>query len=80
VVRLVVGQGVRLALLGVVIGLGIALMGSRWVEPLLFQQSARDPWVHGTVAAVMLLVALGASMVPALRAMRLDPNSVLREE
>jgi predicted permease len=80
VVRLVVGQGVRFALAGVAIGLGLALLAARWIQPLLFQQSARDPATYGVVAAILLAVALLASAVPAVRATRADPNSALRSD
>ena len=80
VVRLVVGQGMRFALLGVVIGLGLALAGAHWIQPLLFQQSARDPVTYGLVAVLLLAVALVASLVPARRATRADPNAALRGE
>jgi predicted permease len=80
VVRLVVGQGVRLALAGVVIGLVIAWAASRWVQPLLFQQSATDPSAYALVGLTMITVALVASLVPALRAARADPNTALRAE
>jgi ABC-type antimicrobial peptide transport system permease subunit len=80
VMRLVVGHGVRLSLAGVAAGSAIAFAAARWIEPLLFQQSARDPAVLGTVGAVLIAVALVASAVPALRAMRADPNTVLRSE
>ena len=78
--RLVIGQGVRLALAGLAIGGAISLAASRWIQPLLFQQSARDPAVFAIVAVMLLFVALVASAVPAVRAMRADPNAVLRSE
>jgi ABC-type lipoprotein release transport system permease subunit len=80
VVRLVVGQGVRVAVIGIAVGLAIALSVARWVEPLLFEQSARDPLVFTVVGVILLLVALVASGVPALRASRADPNTVLRTD
>jgi predicted permease len=80
VVRLVVGQGVRFALIGVTLGLALALIGARWIQPLLFRQSARDPGTYATVAALLLAVALLASALPALRATRADPNAALRGE
>jgi predicted permease len=80
VVRLVVQQGVRFAGLGVVIGLAIALGAAPWIEPLLFRQPARDPVTYSVVAAVLLLVALIASAVPALRATKADPNAALRSD
>ena len=80
VVRLVLGRGVAFALAGVAIGLGIALVGARWVQPLLFAQSARDPAVYGSVGAVLVAVAALASVMPARRAAGADPNAALRAE
>ena len=80
VVRMVVGQGVRFAVLGVGIGLVIALAAARWIEPLLFQQPARDPFTYSVVAGLLLLVALIASAVPALKATRADPNEAMRAD
>jgi ABC-type antimicrobial peptide transport system permease subunit len=79
-IRLVVGQAVRFGLMGVGIGIGAALLVARWVQPLLFQQPAKDPAVYAAVALLLLLVAVAASLAPALRASRADPNSVLRSE
>jgi putative ABC transport system permease protein len=80
VMRLVVGHGVRVALAGVAAGGAIALASARWIQPLLFQQSAQDPAVLITVGVVLVAVALVASAIPALRAVRADPNTVLRSE
>lgn len=80
VLRLVVGQGVRLVFAGSAIGLALALVASRWLQPLLFEQSARDPSVYGGVAVLMLVVALVACAVPASRAASADPNAALRAE
>ena len=78
--RLVVGQGLRLAIAGLAIGGAISLAASHWIQPLLFQQNARDPVVFAVVAAMLMVVALIASSVPAMRAARVDPNAVLRSE
>lgn len=78
--RLVVSEGVRFAALGVAIGAVMALAAGRWVGPLLFEQSPRDPVVFGGVALLLLAVAAAASAIPAHRATRLDPNTVLRAE
>jgi putative ABC transport system permease protein len=78
--RLVAGEGVRFTAIGVAIGLGIAAAGARWVQPLLFEQEARDPVVYGAVGAIMLAVALLASALPASRASRSDPAVALRAE
>jgi predicted permease len=80
IVRLVVGEGARVAALGLTIGLAIALAAGRWVEPLLFRVSPRSPGVLAGVAAVLLAVALVASLIPARRAARADPNAALRAE
>jgi hypothetical protein len=80
VVRMVVGQGVAFAVAGVAIGSIIALWVGRWVEPLLFSQSARDPLVFLFVAAVLLVAAIAATLRPALRATRIDPTVALRTE
>jgi predicted permease len=80
IVRLVVTQSLAMAGAGVAIGLGIALLTSRWIEPLLYKQSPRDPFAYGAISAIMLLVAIIASAVPALRAAAADPNRALRAE
>ena len=80
VVRLVVGQGLRFAVFGVVIGGVLALVAARWVQPLLFDQSATDIRVFGLVGAVLLGVALLATSIPARRATKVDPISVLKSE
>jgi putative ABC transport system permease protein len=80
ILALVAGQGTRFAAGGAVIGTTIAFAASRWIQPLLFHQSATDPVVYFVVAALMLLVALAASAVPALTAANADPNAALRVE
>jgi ABC-type antimicrobial peptide transport system permease subunit len=80
VVSLVVGQGVRHGVTGIAIGCVIALGAARWVQPLLFQESPRDPAVYTVVASVLFAVAITASLIPARRAARVDPNVALRSE
>ena len=80
VVKLVMSSGVRLVVVGLVLGAGIALWGSKWMEGLMFRQSPRDPMVFAIVAIVLLGVALLASAGPALRASRVDPNTALRSD
>jgi predicted permease len=80
VVRLVVAQGVRFVLVGVAIGGALSFVAARWMQPLLFEQSARDPLVLGGVGALMVVVGVAASAVPALRASRADPASALRSD
>ena len=80
VLRLVVGAGVRFATIGVILGLGFALAAARFVSPLLYDVSARDPWILGGVGFVLLGVAVAASAIPALRATRVDPTVALRAD
>ena len=78
--RLTVIRGVMPVVAGIGAGLGIALVGSRLVEGLLFGTSPRDPVVFISVSATLLLVAGAASLVPALRATRVDPMLALRSD
>jgi predicted permease len=80
VVQLVVRQGMSFALAGAAIGTSVALFAARWIQPLLFRQSATDPRTYGVVAGIIVTVALAASAIPASRAARADPNSALRSE
>lgn len=80
IVRLVVSQGLRHATLSVGIGLSIALVAARWVEPLLFRIPARDPLTYLIVGATMLLSAVAATAVPAWRAAKADPSQALRAD
>ena len=80
ILRLVVGQSLRMVVAAVCLGALVAFLAGRWVQPLLFQQSAADPLVYAGVAAMMIVVALAASALPALRASRADPNLALRSE
>jgi predicted permease len=80
IVGLVLGRAIRIAVGGVGVGLLLALLASRWLQPLLFQQSARDPRVYAAVGVTMLVVAVVAGVIPARRAAGADPNSVLRAD
>lgn len=80
VLRLVLGDGLRLALGGIAAGAVLALVGGRWIGTLLFAVSPRDPTVFGAVTLVLALTALVASLIPALRAAHVDPNLALRLE
>lgn len=80
VVLLVVGDGMRVAIVGGATGAAAALVAGRWLEPLLFNESPRDPLVYSTVAGVLLCAVLLASGIPALRAVHVDPNEALRTE
>ncbi len=74
VLRLVLGEGARLAGLGVVIGIGASLAITRLMSTLLFGISATDPMTFAGVAVILSLVALLASYIPARRAMRCRSN------
>ena len=80
IVRLVVTESVRFALFGLVMGCMVSLAGSRWIAPLLFKQSPRDPAVFAIVTLVLLFVAIAASWIPALRAAGLDPKTALQSD
>jgi putative ABC transport system permease protein len=80
VLRLVVGQGVRMALVGTVIGVAAALALSRWMQALLFGVTATDPTTFVAVVATLLVVATAACYIPAWRATRVDPTAALRAE
>jgi putative ABC transport system permease protein len=80
VLRLIVGEGARLALIGVAIGIAASLAVTRLMSSLLFGVKATDPLTFAAVAVLLFLVALFASYVPARRAMRVDPIVALRYE
>jgi putative ABC transport system permease protein len=80
VLGMVLRQGILFALSGVAIGIFIAYLAGQWVEPLLFAQKARDPVIYVSVALLLLLVALVASLRPAWRAARVDPTVALRAD
>jgi putative ABC transport system permease protein len=80
VMRLVIGHGARMALLGVGIGTGAALGLTRLMANQLFGVSAHDPLTFAVVGVLLMIVAVAACYVPARRAMRVDPMVALRCE
>jgi predicted permease len=80
VLRLVVGEGVRVVVIGLALGAAVAVALASRVSPLLYQVSARDPVTYAGVVGILLVVAVVASLAPAVRAARVDPNVALRAE
>jgi ABC-type antimicrobial peptide transport system permease subunit len=78
VLRLVLAEGGRIAILGIVAGLAGAFVLARLLESLLFGVSARDPLAFLAAPAIVLACALLANLLPALRATRVDPAETLR--
>jgi len=80
IVKLVVGQGMRLALVGAAIGFVASFLLTRLIGTLLFGVSATDPLAFSLAATVLVATALLACFLPAHRAARVDPMEVLRSE
>lgn len=80
VLKLILGTGLKLALIGVVIGIGGALAFTRLMSSMLFGITTFDPAIIGIVSTGILGVALLASYLPAVRATRVDPIVALRNE
>jgi predicted lysophospholipase L1 biosynthesis ABC-type transport system permease subunit len=80
VLRLVLGQGARLTILGVIIGVVAALVLTRFMASILFGVSASDPLTFAGVTILLTLIALAACYIPALRAMHIDPMVALKYE
>lgn len=78
IARLILGSGTRIALLGCALGTLGSLGVARLVKAFLFDQSATDPWIYAAGVAMMLLLALSASALPAKRAAAADPAGSLR--
>ncbi len=79
ILRLILGQGMVVALAGIGLGLAGAVAVTRLVSSFLVGVSATDPTTLAGVSAVLLVVAIAASFVPARRASRVDPNDALRD-
>jgi len=80
VLRIVIREGMTLALAGIVIGLLVAFSLTRWMETLLFGVRPTDPLTFTVIAAALALVALIACWIPARRATKVDPLQALRHD
>lgn len=78
VLRLIVGQGTRLVLLGLLIGIAGTAALVRFLSSLLFGVSVYDPITYGAVTVALVFAGLVACYLPARRALRLDPTLALR--
>jgi predicted permease len=80
VLKLVLWQGIALAMAGAVVGIGVALGVTRYLASMLFNVRASDPLTMSAVGVLLVLVALAACYIPARRATRVDPMIALRYE
>jgi putative ABC transport system permease protein len=80
VLKLILGQGARLAACGIAIGMAAALALTRLMANLLYQVKPTDAWTFSAVPLLLGAVALLASYIPSRRAMALDPMAALRHE
>jgi len=80
VLQMVLSHGAKMAVVGVAIGIGAAFGLTRLMTKLLFGVTAEDPMTFSAVTVLLIFVALWACYLPARRAMRVDPMTVLREE
>jgi predicted permease len=78
--RMIVGEGMRTTAIGGALGVLIALASATLVAPLLYDTSARDPTIYGTVLLVLGVVALMATLLPARRALHVDPIVAMRSD
>jgi ABC-type antimicrobial peptide transport system permease subunit len=80
VLWLVMREAIRLVVIGMVIGVGGALIATRWISTLLFGLTPTDPLTIGIASLLLMAVAALAAYLPARRASRVDPVVVLRHE
>jgi ABC-type lipoprotein release transport system permease subunit len=80
ILRRVVARGLVLTSIGLVIGLGAATAATRWLEGFVFGVTTRDPVTFAATALFLMAIATMASLVPAVRASRINPMTTLRNE
>jgi ABC-type antimicrobial peptide transport system permease subunit len=80
IMRLILGQGARLAIAGLVAGLGLSILAGRLLEGLLFNVAPRDPVMLAIVSVTVTVAMLAACYIPGRRAVRADPMLALRAE
>jgi len=80
IVRSVLNDGLKVVAVGMVLGAAIALAGGRFLAPMLYQTSARDPMVFLVVGGTLLVASIVAVVIPARRATRVDPLEALRAD
>jgi predicted permease len=80
IMSLVMRGGLTVVIAGLVAGLVASLLAGRFIEPLLFETSVRDPVVGATVVVTLLVVAIVACLIPAARASRVNPVTALRAD
>ena len=80
ILRLVIGHGLRLTIIGVVLGLAASFALTRFLRSMLLGVTSTDALTFSSVAILLCAVALFACFIPARRAMRVDPNVALRYE
>jgi putative ABC transport system permease protein len=77
---MVVAEGFSLGATGIVLGGAAMVVVSKWLKPLLYDESPRDPAVFAAVTLILLAVTMAATWAPARRASRVDPSIALRAD
>jgi ABC-type antimicrobial peptide transport system permease subunit len=80
ILRLIAGEGIRLIVLGGVLGLAAAQAAAQLLKSLLYNVSTHDPYVYVAIALLLAVVALTATLIPARRAAGVQPMEALRHE
>jgi putative ABC transport system permease protein len=80
ILKMVIGRAMLLVGVGIGVGAAGAFALSKYLKSLLFQVKPGDPWTYASLAILLAMVALAASLIPARRATRVDPMIALRYE